>query len=102
MIVLIAVPAAEAPAVARRRPEDGRAAGVNLPPGVRSTYAWGGRVAKSDEALLPVKTTGAGCPARGRRAREPHPYAVPQILALPVAAGLDPYLDWLKRSVTPA
>ena len=102
MIVLIAIPAAEAPAFARGLLEDGRAACVNLLPGVRSTYVWDGRVEESDEALLPVKTTVAGCPALGRRAREPHPCAVPKILALPVAAGFDPCLEWLKRSVTPA
>jgi periplasmic divalent cation tolerance protein len=75
---------------------------VNHPPGVRSTYLWGGRVEETDETLPLGKTTVAGCPALERRVRELHPYGVPELPALPVAAGCEPYLQSLKRSVTNA
>ena len=67
-----------------------------------SLNAWQGRVEEDEETLLLVKTTLAAYPALERRVRELHPYDVPEVLALPVAAGFGPYLEWLKRSVTPA
>jgi len=102
LVVLITVPAEHAQALARRLVEEGRAACVNQLPGVRSTYVWDGRVEQADEALLLAKTTVAGYPALEKRVRELHPYEVPELLALPAAIGFGPYLDWLKRSVTPA
>lgn len=102
LVVLITVPSADAPGLARALVEESRAACVNQLPGVRSTYVWNGRVEEADETLLLVKTTIAGYPALERRVRELHPYDVPELLALPAAAGFEPYLDWLKRSVTTA
>jgi periplasmic divalent cation tolerance protein len=102
LVVLVTLPTAAAPALARQLVEEGRAAGVNQLPGVRSIYRWEGRVEQADEALPVVKTTLAGYPALAARVRELHPYEVPEILALPVVAGDEPYLEWLKRSVIPA
>ncbi len=102
LVVLVTNAAANAPAFARGLVEESFAACVNELPRVRSTYRWNGRVEEADEALLLIKTTVAAYPALQRRVRELHPYAVPEILALPVAAGFEPYLDWLKRSVTSA
>lgn len=31
---------------------------------------------------------------------ELHPYKVPELLALPVAAGLDKYLEWINGETT--
>jgi periplasmic divalent cation tolerance protein len=102
VVVMVAIPMAQAPAFARRLVEEGRAACVNQLPGVRSTYVWDGRVEEAEEALLLLKTTVAAYPALERRVRELHPYDVPEVLALPVVAGYEPYLEWLQRSVTPA
>ncbi len=102
LIVLITIPQAQAPGLARSLVEEGHAACVNQLPGVRSTYLWDGRVEEADEMLLLVKTTGAGYPALERRVRELHPYEVPELLALPAVSGFGPYLDWLRRSVTTA
>jgi len=38
-------------------------------------------------------------PALLGRARELHPYEVPEMLVLPVEAGHGPYLDWITKSV---
>jgi periplasmic divalent cation tolerance protein len=96
------LPAAAALAVARQRVEQHRAAGVNQLSGVRSTYRWQGRVEDAGEARLLVETTSAGRPAARSPGPRRHPSAMPQILALPVVAGDEPDLEWLKRSVMPA
>lgn len=69
------------------------AACVNLLPGVESIYRWQGRVERAGEVLALFKTT--RYPELEAALRELHPYEVPEILALPVAAGLPAYLEWL-------
>lgn len=72
------------------------AACVNLLPGVESIYRWEGKVERAGEVLALIKTT--RYPDLEAKLRELHPYEVPEILALPVAAGLPDYLGWLKES----
>ena len=102
LVVLVALQTEAAQAVARQLVEEGRAACVNQLPGVCSTSRWQGRVEEADEAVLVVRTTFAVCPALAVRVRELNPSEVPVLLALPVVAGDEPCLEWLKRSVIPA
>lgn len=75
------------------------AACVNLLPGVESIYRWEGKVERAGEVLGLIKTT---CYADLEAAiRELHPYEVPEIIALPVAAGLPPYLAWMAENCGP-
>jgi periplasmic divalent cation tolerance protein len=72
------------------------AACVNLLPGIESIYRWEGKVERAGEVLGIIKTTRyADLEAA---IRELHPYEVPEILALPVAAGLPEYVKWLGES----
>lgn len=91
-------PAAEA--LARTLVGEGLAACVNRLPGVRSTYRWQGQVQEDAETLLVIKSTGAAYPALERRIRELHPYETPEVIALPIVRGSQPYLEWLDASVT--
>ena len=76
------------------------AACVNLVPGVRSIYRWKGEVCRDEEVLLVVKTAGSAWPLLERRLRALHPYQCPEIIALPIEAGAEPYLRWIAESVT--
>jgi periplasmic divalent cation tolerance protein len=69
------------------------AACVNLLPGVESIYRWQGKVERSGEVLAVFKTTRYA--ELEAALRERHPYEVPEILALPVTAGLPAYLAWM-------
>jgi periplasmic divalent cation tolerance protein len=80
--------------VARRR-----AACVNLVGPVRSVFVWEGEVCDESEMLLIAKTTEEGYPALEEIVHELHPYDVPEVIAVPVAAGSRPYLDWVAGSV---
>ena len=75
------------------------AACVNLLPGVESTFRWEGKIDRSREALLLIKTTSRRFAPLARALTRLHPYAVPEIIALPVTAGAAPYLRWLSQSV---
>lgn len=72
------------------------AACVNLLPGVESIYRWEGKVERAGEILALIKT--ACYPDLEAALRELHPYEVPEILALPIAAGLPAYLAWLAEA----
>ena len=92
---------ASAAGIARAIVESRLAACANLVPGLTSIYRWQDRVETSGESLLIIKTTEAAYPSLEKRIRELHPYEVPEILALDVAAGLPAYLEWVDSCATP-
>ena len=97
-VVLSTVPdEAVAERIARVLVEERLAACVNRLGGVASIYRWQGGIEEAGEILLLIKTHARRAPAVTQRLRELHPYEVPEILVLPVAAGLGAYLDWIRR-----
>jgi periplasmic divalent cation tolerance protein len=75
--------------------EAGHAACVNIVPAVRSIYRWKGQVQSDDEALLVIKTTAGRFHGLREALLARHPYEVPEVVALRIADGHHPYLDWL-------
>jgi periplasmic divalent cation tolerance protein len=67
--------------------------------GARSIYRWKGRVTEEAEVVVLLKTDQSKWDALCAAVRERHPYEVPELLALPVARGLDRYLSWLASEV---
>jgi periplasmic divalent cation tolerance protein len=68
---------------------------------IASTYRWKGRVESAKEFLLLIKTSKRRFAAVRDAVRKLHSYDVPEIIALPIAAGLRAYLDWIAESVKP-
>jgi periplasmic divalent cation tolerance protein len=64
-------------------------------PGARSLYRWQGKVADEQEVVVLLKTRSARVDALQSAFGELHPYKVPELLALPVTAGLASYLTWI-------
>jgi|WetSurMetagenome_2_1015567.scaffolds.fasta_scaffold16009_3 periplasmic divalent cation tolerance protein len=81
--------------IGRALVEEHLAACTNVIPGVTSIYRWQGKVCRDREVLLLIKTRRSRFAALTRRVRELHSYAVPEIVAVPVAAGSPPYLAWV-------
>jgi periplasmic divalent cation tolerance protein len=76
------------------------AACVNIVPGVRSIYAWKGEVCDEGEVLCVMKTRSDRVEALRERLCSLHPYEVPELLVLDVTGGHEPYLSWLRASVS--
>lgn len=76
--------------------EDGLAACVNLGQPSLSMYMWQGALDSAQEIPLTFKTTGARVLALMEHIKKHHPYEVPEIIVLPVIAGLDSYIQWVK------
>lgn len=62
---------------------------------VDSTYVWRGEVVKAKETVLSIRTMGDAYPALEKRLRELHPYELPEIVRVPIADGLTPYIEWI-------
>ncbi|MBK7251014.1 MAG: divalent-cation tolerance protein CutA [Gammaproteobacteria bacterium] len=77
------------------------AACVNRLSALRSTYRWQGRIEDEPEVLLLIKAGSARFEALERRIRTLHPHEIPEIIALPIVAGSQAYLDWLAHETTP-
>jgi periplasmic divalent cation tolerance protein len=72
------------------------AACVQLLPGVESVYSWKGKIERSQEVLLLIKTRADRWPAVQEFFAEQHPYEVPECLALEAAQVEPRYLAWLR------
>jgi len=73
------------------------AACVNLLPGIESLYRWEGKVVSNKEVLLMIKARATDYPLLETRIRALHPYELPEIIAVPLTAGLPAYLDWIQN-----
>lgn len=76
------------------------AACVNLLAPCMSVYHWQGQREQTSEFPLLIKTTQARYAEIEAAIREQHPYELPEVIALPLAAGLPAYLDWVRSETT--
>ncbi|MEQ8764330.1 MAG: divalent-cation tolerance protein CutA [Planctomycetota bacterium] len=99
-VVLVTVPdAAIGAQLAKVLLESELVACVNILPAVRSLYLWEGEICDESESLLVIKTCEAALEALKSLVQEKHPYSVPELIALTVEQGLEPYLDWVRANV---
>ena len=77
------------------------AACVQILPEMESVYRWQGKIERQSEVLLIVKTTAGKFADLEREVRALHSYETPEIVAVPIVAGSNPYLEWLTASVKP-
>jgi len=96
LLVLTTLPdPATAEAIARRLVDGGHAACVSIGAPMRSLYHWQGKTETATETPLAIKTTATAYPALEALLKSVHPYELPEIIAVPITAGLGPYLDWI-------
>jgi periplasmic divalent cation tolerance protein len=65
-------------------------------PGARSFYRWEGKVADEREVVIFLKTRSGSVGPLREAFGQLHPYKVPELLVLPVTAGLPRYLAWIS------
>lgn len=69
-------------------------------PGATSVYRWRGEVTEEEEVVVLLKTATSRWEALKAAVEAHHPYEVPELLALPVTAGLERYLNWIASEAT--
>jgi periplasmic divalent cation tolerance protein len=71
---------------------------INILPQVQSVYSWEGKLNVDAELLLIVKSSSSASRLQALReaVKAVHPYELPEIIHLPVTAGLDGYVEWVN------
>jgi periplasmic divalent cation tolerance protein len=77
------------------------AACVNIVPKLRSVYRWKGKICDDPEMLLIIKTRKELFQKVNNRIVGLHSYEVPEVVAIPIVLGSEPYLRWLLEVTQP-
>ncbi|MDB9445934.1 divalent-cation tolerance protein CutA [Anabaenopsis tanganyikae CS-531] len=88
----------EAETIANALVEAQLAACVSLLP-IHSIYSWEGEIYKEYEWQLLIKTDLALFSSLEAKIRELHSYEVSEIIALPIVAGSQAYLQWISQQL---
>jgi len=98
-LALSTAPAPAARRIARALVDARLAACVNLLPKITSVFRWEGRVDRTAESLLLIKTTGGALRRCRARLERLHPYEVPEWIAVEVDEVADPFRRWIEASI---
>jgi periplasmic divalent cation tolerance protein len=83
--------------IGRTLVEERLAACVNIVPGMHSIYRWQSKIETAVEVVLIAKSRSALFESIEKRVRELHAYDCACIVAWPIEAGYQPYLDWIEK-----
>jgi periplasmic divalent cation tolerance protein len=97
IVLITASSRKEAIKIARAMIQEKRAACVSILPAFTSIYRWQGKVQKSQETLLILKTTRRQYSALEESVCAIHSYEVPEVISISVDKGLPQYVDWVMR-----
>lgn len=75
------------------------AACIQIIPKVESHYAWKGKLEKSREILLLIKTQADLFKRLETFFKKNHPYEIPELIQIPISKSAHAYLKWIQ-SVT--
>lgn len=102
LLVITNVPdRATAERVAEALVTNGVAACINILAECTSVYQWEGKLNHTSEVPLLIKTTRTAYARLESALRELHPYELPELIAVPVTAGLPAYLNWVVQETQP-
>ena len=76
---------------------EGLAACVSILSDAESVYRWQGEIQHDREHQLLIKTTTERFVDLRVRVLALHPYELPEVIGVPIIAGLEPYLAWLTH-----
>ena len=99
VVLVTAASETEAESIAQSLVSAKLAACVSIWP-IRSIYIWQGKLEKSQEWQLLIKADLSQFAALEAQVRSLHSYDLPEIIALPIAAGSAAYLDWMQMQTS--
>lgn len=75
---------------------------ANIIDGAASLYRWEGRIETAPECVLMMKSTRGRAQAIIDKVTQLHSYACPCVVAVPIVAGNQPFLDWITQETEPS
>ena len=98
VVVFITAPSKkEAEKISRVLLDARLAACTNIIGGVDSHFWWKAKKEKAKEWLLVIKTRKMLVQKLIDKVKVVHPYEVPEVIAIPIIAGYQTYLDWIQK-----
>lgn len=99
-VVFITTPDREsAERIANFTVENKLGACVNIVQLHQSVFFWKGNIESYQEHLLIIKTRIEKFQELENQIKSIHPYSVPEIIAIPIIAGNQEYLDWIDETL---
>ena len=74
------------------------AACANILPSIESIYRWNEKIESGNEIFAFFKVSEDRQSAFQEKLRSLHPYDIPEIIFVPVASGLEEYLQWVSEN----
>lgn len=96
LVLVTAASAQEADKIAQALVEQHLVACANIIPNLRSVFWWQQAIATEQEMLIVLKSTASHFPAIVTTVKSLHSYQTPEIIALPIIAGSEDYLQWIS------
>jgi len=100
VVFVTAANVAEAKKIANEILKRKFAACANIVKGVDSSYWWHGKIERSTEIMVIMKTQSRLTEKLIRAVKKLHSYEVPEIIAVPIVSGSPDYLKWIDESVS--
>lgn len=98
VVLMTAASSDEAEKIAELLVNKRLAACVQILPKIKSIYVWKGGLERDQEVLLLAKTIQAKFTELEREVRAIHSYETPEVIALPISAVSEGYLNWLTSA----
>jgi periplasmic divalent cation tolerance protein len=97
LVLMTASSEEEAEKVARALLKERLIACANLIPRIRSLYHWSGQLCDDRETLILCKTQQHLFSRLAERVKTLHSYEVPEMIAISLADGWEPYFRWMEQ-----
>jgi periplasmic divalent cation tolerance protein len=99
IVLMTASSKKEAEKITHKLLEERLIACANIVDTVSSLFWWKQKIEQENETLVVMKSSEKMFKQLTQRIQELHSYEVPEILALPIVAGSQSYLDWMKGNL---
>lgn len=99
ILAMTTCPEEKAEEIALKLVESRECACVNIVHGMTSIYHWDGKIEKTKECLLLMKTESHLTESLLKSLKEVHQYEVPEYIVVPIKWGSKDYLDWISENV---
>jgi len=100
VVFVTAANKAEAEQISRFLVEKKLAACCNVIDPVFSVFQWEGKMCREQEVLLIIKSVAKRFDDIVTAVKKLHSYTTPEIIALPIIAGSEDYLSWVKTETS--